>query len=61
MWEHRNFALGGISMEVKRVLWPTDFSKNAAQALPYVTWLGEKFQTEVHVVYVIDELGNHEP
>lgn len=48
-------------MEVKRVLWPTDFSKNAAQALPYVTWLGEKFQTEVHVVYVIDELGNHEP
>ena len=45
-------------MDVKRVLWPTDFSKNAAEALPYVTSLTEKFQTEVHVLYVIDDLGH---
>ena len=31
-------------MEVKRILWPTDFSENAAQALPYVTSLTEKYQ-----------------
>lgn len=48
-------------MEVKKVLWPTDFSKNAAAALPYVESLSQKYQTEVHVIYVIEELGYHEP
>lgn len=48
-------------MDVKKVLWPTDFSKNAEQALPYVTSLGEKYQTDVHVLYVIEELALHEP
>ena len=28
-------------MEIKRVLWPTDFSENAASALPYVQSLSE--------------------
>lgn len=44
-------------MEVKKILWPTDFSKNAAKAQPYVTSLTEKYQTEVHVLYVIEELA----
>ena len=48
-------------MEMKKVLWPTDFSKNAERALPYVTSLGEKYHTEVHVLYVIEELAYHEP
>jgi len=48
-------------MEFKKVLWPTDFSENAAKALPYVSSLGEKYQTEVHVLYVIEELAYHEP
>lgn len=48
-------------MEVKKILWPTDFSDNSEQALPYVTSLGEKYKTEVHVLYVIPELANHEP
>jgi len=48
-------------MEVKKILWPTDFSKNAERALPYVTSLGERYQTEVHVFYVIEELAYHEP
>lgn len=48
-------------MEVKKILWPTDFSNNSEHALPYVTSLGEKYQTEVHVLYVIPELANHEP
>jgi nucleotide-binding universal stress UspA family protein len=29
--------------------------------LPYVASLGERYQTEVHVLYVIEELGHHEP
>ena len=44
-------------MEMKKILWPTDFSENAESALPYVESLGEKYQTEVHVLYVIPELG----
>jgi nucleotide-binding universal stress UspA family protein len=48
-------------MDVKKILWPTDFSDNSEHALPYVTSLGEKYQTEVHVLYVIPELANHEP
>ena len=47
-------------MEVKRILWPTDFSGSAEKALPYVNSLTEKYDTEVHVLYVIEELGIHE-
>ena len=43
-------------MEVKKLLWPTDFSKNAAQALPYVTSLTDKYQTEIHLLYVMEAL-----
>jgi nucleotide-binding universal stress UspA family protein len=48
-------------MEVKKILWPTDFSDKSEAALPYVVSLTEKYQTEVHVLYVIQELGFHEP
>ena len=48
-------------MELKKVLWPTDLSANAAAALPYVESLSAKYATEVHVLYVIEELGYHEP
>lgn len=48
-------------MEVKKILWPTDFSGNAEKALDYVTSLSEKYRTEVHVLYVIEQLAQHEP
>jgi nucleotide-binding universal stress UspA family protein len=48
-------------MEYKKILWPTDLSQNAKQALPYVASLGERYQTEIHVLYVIEDLGRHEP
>ncbi|MCJ7595588.1 MAG: universal stress protein [Desulfobacterales bacterium] len=47
-------------MELKKILWPTDFSGSAEKALEYVTSLSEKYQTEVHVLYVIEELAHHE-
>lgn len=47
-------------MDVKKILWPTDFSSNADKALPYVASLSDKYQTEVHVLYVIEELAYHE-
>jgi nucleotide-binding universal stress UspA family protein len=45
-----------MTMEVKKILWPTDLSENAVKAQPYVTSLTEKYQTEVHVLYVMEDL-----
>jgi nucleotide-binding universal stress UspA family protein len=42
-------------MEIKKILWPTDFSENAAQALPLVTSLAEKYQAEIHILYVLKD------
>jgi nucleotide-binding universal stress UspA family protein len=47
-------------MEVNRVLWPTDFSSRAEKALPYVTDLTQKYQAEIHVLYVIEDIAHHE-
>ena len=44
-------------MEINKILWPTDFSENAAKALPYVTSLSEKYGTEIHVLYVLEAWG----
>jgi nucleotide-binding universal stress UspA family protein len=46
-------------MDMKRVLWPTDLSGSAEKALPHVTSLSEKYQTEIHVLYVIQDLPHH--
>jgi nucleotide-binding universal stress UspA family protein len=42
-------------MEISRILWPTDFSENAAQALPLVTELAQKFGAEIHILYVMKD------
>lgn len=42
-------------MEIKKLLWPTDLSKNAARALPYVSSLSEKYGAEVHLLYVAED------
>jgi nucleotide-binding universal stress UspA family protein len=51
---------GGMHMEVKKVLWPTDFSNSAEKALPFVTSLTQKYQAEIHVLYVIEDIAHHE-
>ncbi|MCF8143552.1 MAG: universal stress protein [Deltaproteobacteria bacterium] len=48
-------------MKVQKILWPTDLSGNAEKALPLVTGLSQQFQSEVHLLYVIEELAIHEP
>ena len=47
-------------MEVSKVLWPTDFSNSAEKALPYVTSLTQKYQAEIHVLYVIEDIAHHD-
>jgi nucleotide-binding universal stress UspA family protein len=47
-------------MELKKVLWPTDFSSSAEKALPYVTDLTQKYGAEIHVLYVIEDIAHHD-
>jgi nucleotide-binding universal stress UspA family protein len=46
-------------MEIKKILWPTDFSSSAEKALDQVISLTEKYQAEIHVLYVIEDLAHH--
>jgi nucleotide-binding universal stress UspA family protein len=45
---------GGETVELKKILWPTDFSSNAAKALPIVKSLTQKHNAELHLLYVFD-------
>ena len=47
-------------VEVKKILWPTDFSSSAQKALPYVTSLTMQYGAEIHVLYVIEDIAHHE-
>jgi nucleotide-binding universal stress UspA family protein len=47
-------------MEMKKILWPTDFSYSSEKALPYVTSLTQQYQAEIHVLYVIEDIAHHE-
>ena len=42
-------------MEIKKILWPTDLSENAATALPLVTSLSQKYGAEIHILYVLKD------
>ena len=44
-------------MEIKSILWPTDFSERSEKALPYIISLIEKYHTEIHVMYVVEDLA----
>ena len=48
-------------LEIKKVLWPTDFSSNAQKALPYVKSLTMQYGAEIHVLYVIEDVAHHVP
>lgn len=48
-------------MELKKILWPTDFSRNAAKALPIVKSLTHKYNAELHLLYVFADTVRHEP
>jgi nucleotide-binding universal stress UspA family protein len=47
-------------MTIKKILWPTDFSTVADKALPHVKSLTEKYDAEVHVLYVIEDMSQHD-
>ncbi len=47
-------------MEIKKILWPTDFSANSQHALATVSSLSERYQAEIHVLHVVEDLADHE-
>lgn len=47
-------------MEIKHILWPTDMSEAAAQALPHVLSLAEKYSAKVTVLHVQEEITRFE-
>lgn len=47
-------------MEIKRILWPTDLSDNAAAAMPYATSLAEKYGAAIVVLHVQEEITRFE-
>jgi nucleotide-binding universal stress UspA family protein len=48
-------------MQFNKILWPTDFSGSAEKALPTVRSLTDKYGTEIHVLYVIEDIAHHKP
>jgi nucleotide-binding universal stress UspA family protein len=46
-------------MTLQKILWPTDFSDRAKQALNYVKSLTRKYEAEIHVLYVIEDVLHH--
>jgi nucleotide-binding universal stress UspA family protein len=47
-------------MSIKKILWPTDFSRIAEKALPHVKSLTQKYDAEIHVLYVIEDTAHHD-
>jgi nucleotide-binding universal stress UspA family protein len=56
----RPLPKGGSMMELKKLLWPTDFSAIAEKALPYVKSISQRYDAEIHILYVIEDIAHHE-
>jgi nucleotide-binding universal stress UspA family protein len=41
-------------MKIKKILFPTDFSDCAAQALPFATFFSREFKSDLHMLHSID-------
>jgi len=50
-----------FSGKLKRLLWPNDLSKCSESVLPFVISVAKKYDAEVHVLYVAEDLTQHEP
>jgi len=48
-------------MTIKKILFPTDLSDNAAKALPYVKSLAQKYGAEIILLYVATDFTHLEP
>ena len=47
-------------MEIRKILWPSDLSDNAAKALPTVQYLAQSLGAEVHMLYVCEGIRDYD-
>jgi len=47
---------GGWIMEIKSILFPTDFSEGSAQALQYAVDMSKRYGAKLHVVHIIYDI-----
>ena len=43
-------------IKLNKILVPTDFSDNSRLALDYAVALGEKFESELHVIHIMGDV-----
>jgi nucleotide-binding universal stress UspA family protein len=48
-----------VFVDFKKILWPNDLTDSSNAALPFVVSLAEKFEAELHVVYVGLDLSRY--
>ena len=44
-------------LEIKRILFPIDFSENSVKILPYVLSVSEKYDAMIYLLHVVDDLS----
>lgn len=47
-------------MNIKRILFPTDFSTYSEEAREYVVYLGEKLNAKIYILHAIEPLDSYE-
>jgi len=43
-------------MTLQKILWPTDLSEQTGEALEYIKSLTRRYEAEIHVLYVIEDV-----
>ena len=46
-------------MDVQKILWPTDLSGSAKQALKYGQTITEQYQVDIYDMYIIEDIAHH--
>jgi nucleotide-binding universal stress UspA family protein len=49
----------GEMREIKKILYPVDFSENSYHVLPYVISLSNKYNAQIYILYVADDLRRY--
>lgn len=44
-------------LQIKRILFPIDFSENSSKILPYVLSLAEKYQAVIYLLHVVEDFA----
>ena len=44
-------------VEIKKILFPVDFTENSSKILPYVLTMSEKFDSMIYLLHVVEDLS----